>query len=144
MPFPGKLRLGQRAQFVVPISFEGIGHQPIVRIDAEVTALCEFGLVSCSRDVCLTRSVCFVETGLQFLLDGEGYFHCHWTHGLNQDVANGPVDRRSGYALANGHSMPDAGPLADIFGPEKSPPGMVTDSHSIPADAARCYSPFSS
>ena len=130
------LRLGQRAQFVVPIGFEGIGHQPVVRIDAEVTVLSEFGLVSCSLDVCPAQSVRFLQTGLQFLLDGEGDLKGNRAHGLDQHLANCPVDCRSRYPLADGGGMFDAGDLAAIFRAEQSSLGVITDGHSIPADAA--------
>jgi hypothetical protein len=39
------------AELVVPVGFEGVGDEPVVGVDGEVAAACEFGVVAGAFDV---------------------------------------------------------------------------------------------
>jgi len=54
------LRLAEGAEGVVPVGFEGVGDQTVVRVDAEVAAAGQVGAVPCSFDVVAAQGVCFV------------------------------------------------------------------------------------
>jgi hypothetical protein len=78
------LCFGKRAQFAIPLGFERVGYQPVGGIDAHVTAASQVRFVLGSLDLLETQPVCLLQSGLQFLLDGERDFQCNWTHGFNQ------------------------------------------------------------
>src|SRR6202022_4446401 len=61
----------QCPQFVVPVSFEGIGYQPIRRIYVKITSLSEIGLIAGALHLFLAQTIHLIQSGLHFLLDGE-------------------------------------------------------------------------
>ncbi len=63
------LDLCQFAQAGVPVSFQHIGDQAILRIDPEKTALCQFGCVASTFYLLGTQTPGFLYLSMQFLVD---------------------------------------------------------------------------
>jgi hypothetical protein len=61
----------QRAQRIVPVRFQGVGDQPVVRVDGQVAAAGELGAVAGAFDVCAAQLVGLVGAGLELGLHVE-------------------------------------------------------------------------
>jgi len=66
------LRLGQRAELVIPLCFKAIGDKAIIGIDLHIPAASEFSLVLCALNVLPSQRVGFGNSCLHFLLNCEG------------------------------------------------------------------------
>ena len=62
------------AQGVVPVGFEGVGHQPVVGVDGQVATAGGVGAVTGPFDMAFSQGVGFVSAGFEFGLDGERDF----------------------------------------------------------------------
>ena len=61
----------ERSEFVVPVGLEGVGNEPVVRIDREIAAAGELGVVAGALDVTGAQCVCFVGACFELGLDGQ-------------------------------------------------------------------------
>src|SRR6516164_6955870 len=61
----------QGPKFVVPLRFQGIGYQPVRRVDVQVASLRQVGFIPGSLDLLFTQTVHLLQAGLHLLLDGE-------------------------------------------------------------------------
>ena len=64
---------------------------PVIGIDAEVSALGEFGLVAGPLDLLAAKPVGLVSTNLELLLDRDGHFERERGDRLHQQVADGAI-----------------------------------------------------
>ena len=74
------LRFLKSAQLPIPIGFQRIGHQPVIRINAHVTTLSQFRLIASAFHLLFAQPLHFVQSGLQFLLHGERHFDGYRRH----------------------------------------------------------------
>ena len=81
----------QRAQRGVPVSFEGVGDEPVVRVDCEVSAAGEVSVLTRSFDVGAPELVGLGGARFKFGLDGQRDLEREWRDGVEQQLA----DRRS-------------------------------------------------
>ena len=110
------LCFGQHPQLVIPIGLERVGHQPIVGIHPQITPTCQFGFITGSLHLLLAQPVGFLQTRLQFLLNGKCDFQCHRGDGLHQKIADRLVDVGTGNVLADRFAVLDALALANVVG----------------------------
>ena len=66
------LRVGEFAQRVVPIRLQGVGYEPVVRVDAQVTPPSGLGMVMGAFDVATPQLIGLSSAGLDLGLDPEG------------------------------------------------------------------------
>ena len=91
----------QRAQRVVPVGFEGVGDEPVVGVDGEVSATGELGVVAGSVDVGAAELIGLGGAAFELGLDGERDVERERSDGLEQQIADRTVDRVSGEMQAD-------------------------------------------
>ena len=76
----------QGAQRVVPVGFEAVGDEPVVRVDGQVAAAGQVGAVAGAFDVPAAQRVGFGGAGVQFGLHGQGDLERERGEGVEQQV----------------------------------------------------------
>ena len=66
------LRVGEIAKRVVPVRFQGVGHQPVVGVDAEIAPTGRLCVVAGPLDLAAAQCVSLIGAGLDLGLDTEG------------------------------------------------------------------------
>src|SRR5207249_10389382 len=83
----------QPTERVIPVPFEGIGDQAVLGSHGEKLALRELGVLAGARDVCATGSIEIGLTGAELLEHLEGDLQRRRRDGLEDEVADGCVER---------------------------------------------------
>ena len=76
----------QGAQRVVPVGFEAVGDEPVVRVDGQVAAAGQVGAVAGAFDVPAAQCVGFGGAGVEFGLHGQGDLERVRGEGVEQQV----------------------------------------------------------
>jgi len=92
------LRVGELAQRVVPVRFQGVGHQSVVGVDAEVAPAGCLSLVAGPLDLAAPQHVSLIGAGLDLGLDTDGDLESDGADGLEHQLAHRVVDGRTGNA----------------------------------------------
>ena len=90
----------QGAQCVVPVGFEAVGDEPVVRVDGQVAAAGQVGAVAGAFDVPAAQCIGFGGAGVQFGLHGQGDLERERGEGVEQQAGDGFVDDGAGHGLA--------------------------------------------
>ena len=106
-----RLRVAQR---VVPVGFEGVGHEPVVGVDGQVAATGQLGAMAGPLDVAAPQSVGFVGACFELGLHGEGDLERERGDGVEQQLADGGVDAGAGDGQAE--RVPPSGSLRRCTG----------------------------
>ena len=107
-----RMRVVQEAQLLIPLRFEGVGHESVVGIDPHEAEPREVHLVLRPLDVCPPERVGLVQPGLEFSLDAEGDLEGYGIDRVDDEGADRGVDAHARDLLAAGLTGGDAGPLA--------------------------------
>jgi hypothetical protein len=103
-------------QLRVPIGFERVRDEPVLRVHAHITLASKVDLVLCSFDLPVPQAIGFVDAGLYLLLDGERHLERHRCNRLDEETGDGGVDRATHDALAERVCEEAATSHADIGG----------------------------
>jgi hypothetical protein len=123
------------AQRVVVVGFESVGDEPVGGIDGEVAAAGELGVLLGAVDVAVSELVGFVGARLELGLDGERDVERERRDGVQEQLADRLVDRRSGEREADGAVALDVLADALVVGHELAAALVVADGHPPPAAA---------
>ena len=124
----------QGPQRVVPVGFEAVGDQPVIRVDGQVAAAGQVGAVAGAFDVPAAQCIGFGGAGVEFGLHGQGDLERVRGEGLEQQVGDGGVDDGAGDGLAALRTVLDAAGHALVVGNFDAAAGVVAHRH--PASAA--------
>jgi len=126
----------QGAQRVVPVGFQAVGDEPVVRVDGQVAAAGQVGVLAGSFDVAAAQRVGFVGAGLEFGLHGQGDVEGERGDGVEQQLTYRSVDRRAGHGQAARSAGVDAGAHAFVVGDLDAAADVVAHGHPPPASPA--------
>jgi hypothetical protein len=79
-----RVSLGEGAQFVVPVGFEGIGHQAMLGIDPPIPSLREVRLVAGVLELLAAQAVHLLGPGAELVLDRQGQLEAERRHRLDE------------------------------------------------------------
>ena len=104
----GGLGVVEGAQGGVPVGFEGVGDEPVGRVDGQVAAAGEVGVVAGALDVGGADGVGFGGTLLEFGGDGQCRLDGQRGEAVQEQLAGGLVQAGAGTAVQIGRafSMP--------------------------------------
>jgi hypothetical protein len=126
----------QCAELVVPLGFQSVRNQTVGRIHMHISTLGQICLVACALYLLAAQAVDLIQACVDFLLHRQRHIERHRCHDLNEQIADGVVDRLSLDALTTSGAVLDAVFLAYVVGDAPRVPAVVTNSHSITAHAA--------
>ena len=126
----------ERSEFVVPVGLEGVGHEAVVRVDREIAAAGELGVVAGELDVTGAQFVCFAGACFELGLDGQRDLQGERGDGLEQQFADRCVDALPGDPQASGAGVLDALAHALIVGHLDPAALVIADGHPSPAAPA--------
>ena len=121
----------------IPFCFEGVGDEPVVRIDLHVASPGKFSVIAGSLDVLAAQGVGLGGAFLQFALNREGDLQSHRRHQLDQQRADRRIDDFAGHRLANLSSPADGVFFADVRHNGLTVFLAVANAHSLTTDAAQ-------
>src|SRR6266568_8035667 len=124
----------QGPQFVVPVSLEGIGYQPVRRIHVKVASLSQISLIPGSLDLLLAQTVHLIQSGLHLLLDGERDFQCQRSDRVDEKLTDSLVQVLTQDMLAYQHDVVGSVALAGILRHDLGLPRVVTNRHPAATD----------
>jgi len=104
----------QGAELVVPVGFEGVGDQPIIRIDQHKAIAGQQGLVTRPFHLLAAKRVRLFQSGQQFGLHGQGQLERHRLGHLQQQLTHCLIDAGAGDLLTDRLAMLVAIVLADV------------------------------
>ena len=119
----------QRAQRLVPVGFEGVGDESVVRVDGEIPPAGEFGMLAGTVDVGAAQLVGFGGAGFELCLDGERDLERERGDGVEQQRADGLVDRVAGKVQADRGGVLDVLAGAAVVRDERVAAVVVSDGH---------------
>ena len=130
------LGLGQRTQPLVPIRFQGVGHQAILGIDLHEPLPGQVGLVAGTLDVLSPQAIRLVQPLLQLVLDRQGDLQGQGREHLQEQACRSP--RRCPDPGCFGRSVRRA--RCPLFGKCNWEPTRPSAGDSGPSSAAhRCH-----
>ena len=130
------LRRRERPQLGVPVGLEGVGHEAVVGVDAQVAALSQLGLVAGPLDLPVAEPVGLIGARLELGLDSQRHLERERAHGLDEQLPERAVDVAAEHLLAGRAGLLDAALLADV---ERSRPTVarhVAHGHALAAATA--------
>ena len=104
----------QEAELLIPLCFQGVGDQAVVRVHAHEPLPGEVDFILCLVDLCAPQCVRLVESRLQLLLDTERDLERQRADRVDDQRAEGGVNRGPGDLLADGLARLDPLALAHI------------------------------
>jgi hypothetical protein len=133
-------RLGQGAQLGIPLCLQDIGHQSVVRIDAEIPPLREICFILCALHLELSQPHDLGSPGHQFILYGEGKRNRLGGHDLFEDSSNRSIEVPPGHPLTGGFPTGNTHALTEIVWDDPLPPTlMIAYRHALPTATAQHY-----
>jgi hypothetical protein len=102
LPFVLCLRIGKLTQPIVPVRFERRSDKTVVRVNAAVTLLGEFRLITRMLDVLAAQMIHFFDAQLQLIADGQGDLERERRDDLDEQVADGFVQLSCRQSLTGG------------------------------------------
>jgi hypothetical protein len=130
------LCLSQQSQFVIPVRLQGIGHEAVIRIYANVATPGQFSVIARPLDLLLPESVGFIQPALQLLLDGQRDFDRNRRNRFDEDVPDFLINRSSWNMLADRFGVFDALPLTHIVWNQPASATVIAYRHALAATAA--------
>jgi hypothetical protein len=109
-------RVGELAELVVPVRFEGVGDEPVGGIDGQVAAAGGVGGVLGALNVRGADLVGLGGAGGEFVGDGQGDLQRERGERAEDQAGDRGVDAGPGDGLADRDGVGDAGDLADVVG----------------------------
>jgi len=134
-PLVRLLRVGERAELRVPVGLEGVRDEAVVRIDPQVPALGELGLIAGPLDLHSAERIGLGGSGGELGLDLERRAERQRADRLDEQVADRPVDRCADDPGTAGLRMLDRLALALILGDRSATHHRIADAHPLPAAA---------
>jgi transposase len=110
LPLVVLLRGGERAQALVPLGFQRVRHETVVRIDLHVTAAGEIRVVPGALNLFGAQAIGLVDATCELVLDGQRHLERDRSHRRDEQVADRFIDARARDILADGRAALD--PLA--------------------------------
>lgn len=129
------LRLCQQPQLAVPVCFQGVGHQAVIRVHAKIAAAGELGFVARPLLLLLTQTVGFVQPRLQLLLHGQCDFKRDGGNCIDEDVPDCLIDGSARNVLADRFAVFDALALAHVIWNQLPAPAVIAHRHALAAAA---------
>ena len=118
------------------MGFQGIGDEPIRRIDLQVPATGEIRLVARTLDGAAMQLIGLVVPRLERLLDRQGDLQGQRRDGLEQHAPDRGIEPAARDALTDRFGLRDPATLTDVRGPGGPLPAVIAHGHPIPTDAA--------
>jgi len=115
---------------LIPIRFQRIGDQSILRIHAHISALRQFSFVPGAFDVLLTEAIRFLKPRLQFLLHCQSNLQRDRIDQFQQQVADHAIHLGAGNTLTGRFGVFDPLALTDILRAQARLTHVVAKSHS--------------
>jgi hypothetical protein len=95
------LSLSQQAEFFVPLHFQRVGYQTIVRVNAHIADASLVSFILSALHLFLAKPIPFGQSSLDFTLDFEGHLERERCHTLYQQLANGVINTSTRDSLAD-------------------------------------------
>ena len=128
------------AQRVVPVGLERVGDEPVVRVDGEVSAARELGVLAGTLDVGASELVGLVGAGFELGLDGECDLERERGDGLEQQLRDRLIDAVAGDREAAAAASLDRFADALIVGKIDAAAVVIADGHPFAAASADDHS----
>jgi hypothetical protein len=129
--------VGMQPKLLIPICLEGVGDEPVVRIDLHKASPRKLSVIAGSLDMLAAQGVGLGGAFLQFALNREGDLQSHRRHQLDQQCADRGIDDFARHRLANLSSLADGVLFADVSHDRLTVFQAVANAHSLSTDAAQ-------
>ena len=120
----------QRTQLLIPVGFESIGNQSILRVDMHISTLRQFRFIPGPLDLLFAKSIDFIQPCLQLLLHGQSDIECDRVHHFQQYVTNHAIDLGARYTLTKRLGILDPFALANVFRAQASLAQVLAQRHA--------------
>jgi len=129
------LGLGEPRQLLVPLAFQAVGHEPVLRTHQHELPLGDLRLFAGARDMRLSEAIDVGFARAEFLEDLQGDVERGRGDRLEHDLADRLVEPGAGDDLADPLRRRDPAPVAHVVGDRMPVADDVADGHPIPAAA---------